>query len=237
MTAVTREAQLFERLASLADTLVAGYDVVELLQGLVDSCAELLDVSAAGLLLADADGHLELVASTSEENRLVEAMQVAAAAGPCIESFRTGSVVSLPDVRDAPPEWPDFQRACIENGFASVYAIPLRLRDTTIGTLNLFRPAPGPLNDRDAQAAQALADMATIGILHERTWREADTVRAQLQAALTSRIVIEQAKGVLAQTHRIPVDDAFLVLRRYARDHQLPLGEVAQRLVDRTLIF
>jgi transcriptional regulator with GAF, ATPase, and Fis domain len=237
MSPVTRETLLFETMASLADTLVAGYDVVDLLQGLVDTCAELLDVSAAGLLLADDDGRLEVVASTSEENRLVETMQVAAEAGPCIECFRTASVVSLPDVRNAPPEWSAFQQACIENGFGSVYAVPLRLRETTIGTMNLFRSEPGALNEQDAQAAQALADMATIGILHERTWRQTDNVRAQLQAALTSRIVIEQAKGVLAQTHRIPVDDAFLLLRKYARDHQLSLSGVAQQLVDRKLIF
>jgi transcriptional regulator with GAF, ATPase, and Fis domain len=237
MTAATREEQLFEKMASLADTLVAGYDVVELLQNLVDSCAELLDVSAAGLLLADADGRLELVASTSEENRVVETMQVASEAGPCIECFRTATAVSVPDIRHAPEEWSEFRQACAENGFGSVYALPLRLRETTIGTLNLFRPEPGELNDRDARAAQALADMATIGILHERSWRAADTVRAQLQVALTSRIVIEQAKGVLAQTHRISVDEAFPMLRNYARSHRLPLSEVAQRLVERTLIF
>jgi transcriptional regulator with GAF, ATPase, and Fis domain len=237
MTAGTRESRLFEKMASLADTLVAGYDVVDLLQNLVDSCTELLDVSAAGLLLADADGSLELVASTSEENRLVETMQVSAAAGPCIESFRTAAVVSVPDIAHAPEEWREFIQACRENGFGSVYAIPLRLRETTIGSLNLFRQETGELGEMDASAAQALADMATIGILHERSWREADTVRAQLQAALTSRIVIEQAKGVLAQTHRIPVEDAFPMLRNYARQHQFPLSEVAQRLVDRTLIF
>jgi transcriptional regulator with GAF, ATPase, and Fis domain len=237
MTAVTRERQLFETMASLADTLVAGYDVVELLQTLVDSCAKLFDVSAAGLLLADSDGRLEPLASTSDEAAVLEVMQVAGEAGPCIECFRTARVVSVPDVTREREEWAEFVRACVVNGIGSVYAIPLRLRDTTIGTLNLFRAEPGELNQQDAHAAQALADMATIGILHERSWRAADTVRQQLQAALTSRIVIEQAKGVLAQTHRIPVDDAFPMLRSYARQHRLPLSEVAQRLVDRTLIF
>jgi GAF domain-containing protein len=237
MSVETREARLFQALAAVADTLVAGYDVVELLQHLVDSCTELFDVSAAGLLLADPNGPLELVASTSEENRLVEAMQLSAEAGPCIECFRTGSVVSVTDVSQTPEGWREFRQACLENDFRSVYAIPLRLRDTTIGTLNLFRSEPGELNEEDARAAQALADLATIGILHERTWREADTVRAQLQAALTSRVVIEQAKGVLAQTHRISVDDAFILLRSYARTHQLPLGLVARQLVDRTLII
>jgi GAF domain-containing protein len=237
MTAVTRDARLFAKMASLADTLVAGYDVADLLQTLVDACVELLEVDSAGLLLADPDDRLELVASTSEESRLVEVMQVAAEAGPCIECFRTATVVSVPDISGAPTQWDDFRRACMANGFRSVYAIPLRLRETTIGTLNLFRAVSGQLSDQNIQAAQALADMTTIGILHERTWRAADTVRAQLQSALTSRIVIEQAKGVLAQTHRVPVDDAFVMLRNHARQHRLPLSEVAQRLVDRTLIF
>ncbi len=237
MNAVTREARLFQALATLADTLVVGYDVVELLQGLVDSCTELFDVRAAWLLLAYEGGSLELVASTSEENRLVEVMQLSVEAGPCIECFRTGSVVSVPDIARGTEDWADFRRVCRENGFRSVYAIPLRLRETTIGTLNLFPPNTGELNEDDARAAQALADMATIGILHERSWRAADTVRTQLQAALTSRIVIEQAKGVLAQTHRIAVDEGFTLLRTYARTHQLPLGEVAQRVVDRNLII
>ena len=237
MTAVTREARLFEALAKLADTLVAGYDVVELLQNLVESCEELLDVDAAGLLLSDSDGHLELLASTSEETRLVETIQLGAEAGPCIQCFHTGAVISVPDVLDAPSEWAAFSAVCIENGFTSVYAIPMRLRDETIGALNLLRREAGELNEQDAAAAQALADMATIGILHERTLRAADTVRSQLQTALNSRIVIEQAKGVLAQTQRITVDAAFVALRKHARDQQLPLSEVARRLVDRTLIF
>jgi GAF domain-containing protein len=237
MTAVTRETRLFQALASLVDTLVAGYDVVELLQRLVETCTELLDVDAAGLLLVDATGRLELLATTSEENRLVEAMQLAAEAGPCIQCYRTAAAVSVPDIAETPPEWAAFRRACADNGFASVCAIPMRLRSETIGTLNLFRRDVGELNEHDAAAAQALADMATIGILHERTLRASDTVRSQLQAALNSRVVIEQAKGVLAQTHRISVDDAFGRLRGYARQHRLSISDVAGRLVDRTLIF
>ena len=237
MNATTREGRLFEALAGLADTLVADYDVVEMLQRMVESCAELLDVDSAGLLLADAEGGLELIASTSEENRTVEAMQIAAQAGPCILCFQTSAVVTLPDVADSPPEWADFARVSVENGFRAVHAVPMRLRESTIGTLNLLSHETGELNERDAQAAQALADMATIGILHERAWRAADSVRSQLQAALNSRVVIEQAKGVLAQTHRISVEEAFLLLRNHARSNQLPLSDVARRLVDRTLIF
>ena len=237
MSTGTRENRLFTALASLADTLVVGYDVVELMQTLVDSCVDLLDVSAAGLLLADGTGQLELVASTSEENRVVEAIQLSVEAGPCIDAFTKGRLVSVPDIEEGPDHWGEFVAVARENSVRSVHAIPLRLRDSTIGTLNLFRPAPGGLDEDDAMAAQALADMATIGILNERTLRAADEVRAQLQGALTSRIAIEQAKGVLAHTHRVPVDEAFAMMRAYARSNSLPLSDVAQGLVDRTLIF
>jgi GAF domain-containing protein len=238
MNDVEREAALVDVFATLADTLVAGYDVVELLQSLVDTCVELLDVTAAGLLLSEGDPErLDLVASTSEESRLVETMQLAAEAGPCIECFRTGAIVSLPDIAEGRPEWGDFQRQALAQGFRSTHAIPLRLRQVVIGTLNLFGDEPGGLKDRDMRVGQALADVATIGILHERDFRATDLLRRQLQLALNSRVVIEQAKGVLAHTHTITTDEAFTRLRDYARSNRLPLAQVAQQLVERTLIF
>jgi transcriptional regulator with GAF, ATPase, and Fis domain len=234
---VDREAALVDAFATLADTLVSGFDVVELLQTLVDTTVALLDVSAAGVLLADAaTGRLDLIASTSEQSRLVEALQLAADAGPCIDCFRSGTIVSAPDIA-AVGASAEFRRLAREQGFRSMHAVPLRLRETTIGTLNLFREAFGALNERDARAAQALADVATIGILHERDHRASDLVRQQLQVALNSRVVIEQAKGVLAHTHGIGTDEAFELLRNYARSNRLPLAQVAQQLVARTLIF
>lgn len=238
MNDVEREAALVDAFAALADTLVADYDVVELLQTLVDTCVALLDVTAAGLLLADVDSsRLDLMASTSEESRLVETMQLAAEAGPCIECFRTGAIVSLPDIREARPDWADFRDRALEQGFRSMYAVPLRLRQSTVGTMNLFRDAVGELNERDTRVAQALADVATIGLLHERNFRANDLLRQQLQLALNSRVVIEQAKGVLAHTHDVTTDRAFALLRDYARSHRLPLAQVAQQLVQRSLIF
>jgi GAF domain-containing protein len=227
---------MLEVFATLADTLVADYDMVELLQLLVESCQDLLDVEAAGLLLADHNGELEVVASTDEESRLVETIQLSAEAGPCIESFRTATVVSVPDIAAAPERWHRFKAAALQNGFASTCAVPMRLRDTTIGSLNLLRTEPGELNREDLRAAQALADVATIGILHERSFRASDVTRAQLQLALNSRVTIEQAKGVLAHTHGISPDRAFDRLRTYARSHQLPLSLVAERVVRRELI-
>jgi len=233
----TREDRLIDTFATLADTLVADYDVVDLLQTLVERCADVFDIAAAGILLADADGELEVIASTSEASRLVEVMQLSARAGPCVESFTTGSVVSLPDIEDSPPEWRRFRDSAREQGFAAVFAIPLRLRETTIGALNLLSSLPGALPPKDVRAAQALADVATIGILHERTLRESLSVREQLTNALTSRVVIEQAKGVLAQSRGISMEEAFTLLRTYARTNQLLLSQVAQGLVDQTLVI
>ncbi|GAA0422022.1 GAF and ANTAR domain-containing protein [Leifsonia naganoensis] len=235
MTAPGREQDLLQAFAHLADTLVADYDVVDMLQNLVDSCRDLLDATAAGVLLADASGELDLIASTSEASRLVEVMQLSADAGPCIESFSTGTVVSVPDISHTPDAWRLFREKAIEQGFAAVDAIPMRLRETTIGTLNLLRAEPGPLSENDRVAAQAFADVATIGILHERSLAESEQIRQQLQNALNSRIVIEQAKGVIAHTHGIPIDDAFTVLRSYARSHQQGISTVAQAVVDRTV--
>jgi hypothetical protein len=229
------QRRLLETFARLADTLVDDYDVVELLQMLVDTCRDLLDTTAAGILLSDSRGELELVASTSEAGRLVEMMQLSAEAGPCIESFRSGRPVSVPDIAQTGDEWRHFREAALAQGFRSVDALPLRLRDSTIGTLNLLRATPGAAQDDDILAAQAFADVATIGILHERSIRESEVLSSQLQAALNSRIVIEQAKGVVSHTQGVSIDEAFTLMRAYARSHSIGLSVVAARLVDRSL--
>ena len=235
MTTGTRLAEILQAFAKLADTLVADYDVVDLLQTLCDTCRDMLDATESGILLVDDDGALDVVTTTSESSRLVEMMQLSAEAGPCIESFTTGRVVSVPDIADSPPEWAAFRDAAEALGFHSVHAVPMRLRSTRIGALNLLRAETGPLNEDDAVAAQALADVATIGILQERAVSEERNVRGQLQTALNSRVVIEQAKGVVAHTRSVGIDEAFQVLRQYARAHQRPLAEVAAAVVDRSL--
>jgi len=237
MTEPTREAQLLSTFAVLADSLVAGFDVVDLLQTLVDRCHQLLGATAAGILLADDNGELELVVSTSEASRLVETMQIAAHAGPCIESFTTGRPVSIADIREAPAEWRMFRDSALDLGFRSVHAIPMRLRDSTIGTLNLLRDQTGSLAEDDLVAARAFADVATIAVLQERTIREADTVRSQLQNALNSRVVIEQAKGVVAHRRGITPEEAFDVIRTHARSNQLSISSVATQLVERRLVI
>jgi transcriptional regulator with GAF, ATPase, and Fis domain len=227
-----RIERLFDAFATLADTLVAGYDVLDLLQSLVENCHDLLDVDSAGILLANAQGGLEVVASTSEANVLVEIMQLDADAGPCLECFRLRAVVSVPDIDVGSSRWPDFSATALTQGIHSVYAIPLRLRETTIGTLNLMRNERGELNQHDVRAAQALADVATIGILQERTIRDAETLREQLQGALSSRVIIEQAKGVVAETANVTIEAAFTLIRQHARSTQSPLSWTAHQIVS-----
>jgi len=231
----SREAVLVDTFAALADSLVAGFDVIELLQTLVETCSRVLDVDEAGILLADEDGDLEVVASTSESSTLVETMQLDARSGPCWTSFATAAPVSLPDVDVDRERWPEFVEVAREQGFRSAHAVPLRLRGTVIGTLNLLRSSVGELNDRDVRVAQALADVATIGILQERTLRESAVVQQQLQGALDTRVVIEQAKGVVAHVRGVSTDEAFVLIRRHARENRLKLADVASQLVERRL--
>jgi transcriptional regulator with GAF, ATPase, and Fis domain len=231
----SREGQLVSTFVALADTLVADYDVVDLLHTLVATCADLVDATAGGILLADESRRLEVVASTDERSRTMDLIQLSAGEGPCIESFETGQALSVPDISATAGQWPRFAAAAREHGFGSVHAVPLRLRKTTIGSLNLFREAIGQLEEDDLALAQALADVATIGILHERALREGDVARAQLQHALNSRVVLEQAKGVLAQSHGVDMQEAFAMLRNHARSNGLPLAEVASDIVNRKL--
>lgn len=226
------EENVLKTFAKLADTLVVGYDTVDLLQTLVESCQELLSVTDAGILLVGPGNELELVASTSESSLLVETMQLGAEAGPAIESFTSGRLVSLPSLDEAPAQWARFRERASELGYASVHALPMRLRETSIGSLSLLNQEPGALDETDLIAAQALADVATIGILHERALRESSVLVQQLQNALNSRIIIEQAKGVVSFTLGVSVDGAFDAIRSHARSNRLGLGEVAEQLVD-----
>lgn len=230
-----REDRMLDVFVRLADTLVDDFDVVDLLQTLVETCESIFDVEAAALLLDAGDGQLDLVASTSHESRTVELIVLGADEGPCVDAFRTGSPVTVPDLREG-TGWERFRRAAVDNGFTSVHALPMRLRQTSIGALTLFENETSHLEERDVRAAQALADVATIGVLQDRAMRESETVRGQLQTALDSRVVIEQAKGVVAYTHDLDMDGAFRRIRGYARDARRPIGEIARAIVERRII-
>src|ERR1700733_1919171 len=234
--AAIMEERLARTFVELADTLVGGFDLMEFLHMLTERCVELLEVDAAGLLLADAHGVLQLVAASTEQARVVELFQIQNDEGPCLDGYRTGQPVIVPDITtdQAAERWPRFAAAAREMGFAAVHAIPMRLRDQVIGTLNLFSTAAVGLDPAVARAARALVDVATIGILQERATREHELVAGQLQVALNSRIIIEQAKGILAERMRVTPDQAFIVLRAYSRTNNSPLPGLAADVIGGT---
>jgi GAF domain-containing protein len=223
---------LSETFVELADTMVVGFDVIDFLHLLTDRSAQLLDVSAAGLLLADPRGELRVVAASSEQARLLELFQIQNDQGPCLECFRSGKPVSVADLSTAARRWPRFAPAAREAGFGSVQALPMRLREQIIGALNLFRAAPGRFDQADMRVAQALADVATISLLNERSLRRSETLNEQLQTALNSRVTIEQAKGKIAERLQLDMDQAFNVLRRYARTRNIRLSDLARAFVE-----
>ncbi len=231
----SREVRLGRLFVRLADSLVGEFDVVELLDDLVASCIDLLDATAAGLMLADQRGQLRVMAASSEETRVMELFELQNQQGPCLDCYRSGeAVVALFGVEQA-ARWPAFAPLLRERGLGAVYAIPLRLRTETIGALNLFRLPDQPLSAEGLQIGQALADVATIAVLQHRAIEAGERLASQLQTALNSRIAIEQAKGVLAQHAGVSIDRAFQELRGYARASQLPLSDVAMAIASGAL--
>lgn len=222
-----RERLLAAAFVEVADTLVTDFDVPDFLHGLADRCVQLLGADAAGLMLADQRGTLEVIASSSEQMRLVELFQLQNDQGPCLECFQTGAPVHEAYLAGASERWPLFAPAAAGAGFGAVQAIPMRLRDEVIGAMNLLMRAPGRLDQTGLQVAQALADVATIGLLHERNLRHQEVLAEQLQGALNSRIAIEQAKGVLAERLGVDMDQAFTLLRGQARQQNRRLAELA----------
>lgn len=231
-----REALLVRTMVELADTLVDDFDVVELLTLLADRCVEVLDVSAAGLMLArPGGGDLHVVASSSDAMRVLELYELQAEEGPCLDCYRSGEPVLNEDLAATNGRWPRFAPRALEAGFRSVHALPMRLRGQTIGALNLFRVAEGGLDEADVLAAQALADIATIAILQQRAAAEARVLNEQLSGALDTRIVIEQAKGMLSERANLDMEQSFVRLRAHARSHNLRLADVARDVIDGTL--
>jgi transcriptional regulator with GAF, ATPase, and Fis domain len=232
---VPRETLLARALVEMADTLVADFDVVELLTRLADSCVEVLDVGAAGLMLAGPDGELRVMASSSEAMRVLELFEVQTKEGPCLDCYHSGAPVMEADLAVIGTRWPHFAAEALAAGFRSVQALPMRLRGTVIGALNLFGANPAEMRKVDIDSAQALADVATIAILQQRKSHQAQSMNEQLQHALNSRVVIEQAKGMVAQRESLNMQAAFSALRTYARNHNLRLVDVARAVVDGSL--
>ena len=228
-------ADAMRSVAEMADTLVDDYDVVDLLTGLADRCVNVLGVAAAGVMLVSPGGNLGLVACSSETVRLLELFELQAQEGPCLDAFRTGERVEHEDLEADSGRWPSFSAAALREGFQSVSALPLRFRDVTLGALNLFSVTRAPMAEGDVIVARAFADLATLSIVQHRASAEAQRVNEQLSAALTSRVVIEQAKGVVAERAGVDLAEAFSLLRAYARDSNLRLTDVAEAAVAGTL--
>jgi transcriptional regulator with GAF, ATPase, and Fis domain len=230
-----REQQVGQAFMSLVAGLVDGEDLVELYVNLTQSCADLLDVASAGLLLADTGGLLHVAAASSESLRDLDLFQLQRNEGPCLDCFRGGVVVVAPDLSADADRWPHFAAAAQAVGFVSVHALPLRLHQAVLGALGLFGTAPGRLSRRDLELAQSLAHVAAVALVAGRAAADRTLVNEQLQRALDSRVKLEQAKGLISQLGDIGVDQAFAAIRRYARDHNMRLGDVAAGLVSRQL--
>lgn len=231
MSRIPRE-RLAEVFVEVADTLVDDFDLIEFLGMVTDHTAHLSRSSAAGLLLADHQGRLQFMAASEESVKLLELFQVQIHQGPCHDCYRQGTPVVNADLREAADRWPSFAPRAAAAGFRSVHAIPLRHRQEVIGALNLFGTEAGRLAPSDVRIVQALADIATVGLLQERAIRRGEVLTEQLQSALNSRITIEQAKGALAERRDIDVDQAFTLLRSYSRQHGLRLSEVASQILN-----
>jgi GAF domain-containing protein len=231
------QERLLEVFVTLADTMVAEFDVIDFMHTLTETCVELIGADAAGLVLADHRGSLQVVTATSDKARDLESLQLHDNEGPCLDCYGRGHAVTNVDPDDATRRWPTFVKRVRAAGFVSVHALPLRLRENVIGSLNLYLAHPGELSPSDVALGQGLAAMATIGLLQERAVREQTLLAEQLQGALSSRIVIEQAKGALAERLGIEPERAFAVMRRYARGTGRPLLTVATQTLDGTLML
>jgi transcriptional regulator with GAF, ATPase, and Fis domain len=231
------ERQVAEAFVALADTLVDDFDVVEFLHQVTARCAKVLGVSAAGVLLTDQRGALQVLAASTEQSRLLELLQLQTNEGPCPECFQTGRAIAVADLAAAGQRWPRFTAEAREVGFSSVHALPMRLRTDVIGALSLFGTDPGSLDEDTIRLAQALADVATIGILQARAIRRRETLAEQLQTALNSRIVIEQAKGVISERRQLDMDESFVLLRSTARSRNRGLSDLARSIVNGTEVL
>jgi len=228
---MVREQRLSETFVELADTLVDDFDVVDFMTLLTERCVELLGATDGGLMLVDPLGELRVVASSSEQVRTLELLELQSSEGPCLDAYRTATAVGAADLDEVAARWPEFGNHVRIAGYRSIYAVPMRLRSEVLGALNLFNTHQAPWDEEDLLLAQALADVATISLLHHRAMHDSQLLSTQLQSALNSRVTIEQAKGLLAERLGTDTEEAFERLRRYARSHNLLLADVARDLL------
>ncbi len=234
-TLMSREHDLLTACVEFADTLSASYDVVDTAQHLADRCVELVEAEEAGIMLADRDGALCHIASSCDSVRVIDLFELEQHSGPNLDTYESGLAAHRDLRKSSHNAWPAFATRARKAGFSSVSVLPMRLRSETIGTLGLFSSASGPLDSSEQLVAQAFADIATIGILQQRALGDGRVAVSQLENALDSRVVIEQAKGILSERRGISIDDAFTLLRGYARDHNASLHAAAKCVIDHAL--
>jgi GAF domain-containing protein len=232
---VDREGAIVDAFVHLSDTLVEDYDVIDFLHYLTERCVELTDVDEVGVMIGALPGRLQAVAASTERSYLLELFELQNDDGPCLDAFRGGITVNAEDLSEEAARWPKFTPRAVAAGFGSVHSVPMRLRNEVIGAVNLLCVKPGALSSDDTRLVRALSDIATVGILQQRTISEVAVINTHLAAALNSRIRIEQAKGVVAERAGTTVDEAFAMIRTYARSHQLGLTAVCEGIVDHTI--
>jgi GAF domain-containing protein len=230
----THEQAVSDTLIHLADTLVDDFDLLDYLDVLLTHSSRVLGATAGGVMLADRDGELQVLASSDERTRLMELYELQRREGPCVEAHLRAQAVVEEDLTTS-SRWPAFTPRALEAGFRAAFAYPLRLRGECIGALNLFRDEPGPIPATDHRVAQALAHMAAIGIVNQRALSRAHVVVEELQTALNSRVVLEQAKGIVAERTGADMGEAYQLVRWYARNHNLTIRSVAASIVTREL--
>ncbi|MFY0409145.1 GAF and ANTAR domain-containing protein [Solicola sp. PLA-1-18] len=225
-------AELARVLVEAADTLVHDFDTVEFLHTVTENAERVSGADAVGLMLGDHHGDLQYVASSNHDGHVLEVLQLAVQEGPCPDAYRTGRPVVNTDLTSPTVPWPAFAEQAVAGGYVSVHAFPLRLRDEAVGAMALFGAGATTFSEEEVMGVQALADIATISILQDRAAARAQTLTEQLQGALDSRVVIEQAKGAISLIAGVPVADAFALLRNHARRHGKKLSDVALQTVE-----
>jgi GAF domain-containing protein len=235
MAVSEREVTLADVFVTLADSLRPERDVIDTMDVLVQAATVFTAADDAGIVLADAGGALHVLASTSERAADVEEEQLGVRQGPCLHSYRTASMVDVPDIRDVTDRWPDFARTALALGFRAAHATPMTLRGQTVGAINVFLQHEGSMTERDVALLDAFAHAATIGLLHSRSLNAQTVLSEQLQHALDSRIVIEQAKGAIAERYQIGIDAAFARIRAHSRRASAPLRVIAEQIVAQTI--
>lgn len=236
MDAQGREAKIIAALSAAADTLTADFDALDLLHTVIADCTEILQLAAGGILLApgaageSSAGDLEFATATSAAAERVAHVTLDNGAGPCIDCYVSGTPIVMDELGAFEDRWPEYCAAARAEGFESVLVIPMRVRGHVIGAMDLFGRTATTFHESDIKVAQALASVATIAIVQDRGASEAQLVEAQLRNALESRIAIEQAKGVVASTLAVDMDEAFRLLRTYARHHNFRIHAVAEQV-------